>query len=648
MGESAVPYCALRNEVQGVSHHNRHLSMTTNWQDMTYSLSAAPLWPCSLCFRVAHPRRPIQCLTNASVEWLGTKAKGFGCREWRKYDYFRQSDAVRSRHRSLRREKSSAGPRCHLGLPCGGNPAALSPQRRFFSGRFPQSWTSEAVGIRSLTDHANRHAALSACGEICGMARCSAVPSKLFIRYRAPCNRFGRSHVRAVTPSRRTVQAVPDSQCPRSSIRDIMDSRLDQPVVRRCRSNLFSLFHRVRLLVVCALAQTWSASQYAVSLAAAATAVLFWEQALAIPAWLLLLWLFFLKSSLRRTLLSILPFVGITAAFTAYVQSQPWHQPLAIPTVSLFITMTTAMLFRGSFPTIIGTGSGTDHGWELVSMALAPLILFAGVVVLWIVGRLRIRAIGFFVCGTLIVAATIAATRVTVIGDTAGTTSRYITLMPFVLAVTCAGAIGAGSPHRRRAPAFVPVLGLAALLALYFVNLTATYHRLNSGQEWGHEATAMAGKIGRQIDGAHAAPTSWVDSTMQWPIWFPWPSTGFGITSGYWSTDINALGQGTDLVGFDSQGVVRHARFQEIPASSAASGFYVRLTVTPGKPGTIAVTASAPTGPIVTDLVVGPNRTSFVLPTGTSQRAGVHISLVGTRQIDEQIGVVSFGSEVRR
>jgi hypothetical protein len=412
----------------------------------------------------------------------------------------------------------------------------------------------------------------------------------------------------------------------------------------------FSLFFT---LAACLWYVRWYHSgrswHYAISLASAAAAVVFWEQALAIPGWFFLLWLFFFRGQVRRTLMSLIPFVGISVAFTAYVQSQPWHQPLTLPTIGQFIGMTAAMLFHGLFPTIIGAGWGlTNQGWELVSVVLAPLLLAAGAAYLIAIRRFRFRAVGFFVGGTLVVASTIAVTRVNIIGASAGTTSRYITVMPFVLAVTCAGAISRERARRatRPRPVITPLalVVVVVLIPLYLLNVTATYHRVWFGQRAGQGAMAIAGQIGHQIDHTHVSPTSWVDTPMPYPVWYPGAGSAFGMISSYWSTAIEAVGKGDKLVGVDPEGVARNVRFRLSDAPAATSGFYVRLRVAAGEPGSLSVTATSSTGSVVTTLWVNREATTFVLPTGATRRADAHVMVTSPRRVSQAPGILVFGA----
>ncbi|MGH9918279.1 MAG: hypothetical protein ACRD6W_05335, partial [Nitrososphaerales archaeon] len=66
---------------------------------------------------------------------------------------------------------------------------------------------------------------------------------------------------------------------------------------------------------------------YASSVVAAVVAVLFWETALAIPGFLVLLWLCFERDRVRvpRVAMGLLAFIAVSLAYLSYVQTQPWH-----------------------------------------------------------------------------------------------------------------------------------------------------------------------------------------------------------------------------------------------------------------------------------------------------------------------------------
>jgi hypothetical protein len=166
---------------------------------------------------------------------------------------------------------------------------------------------------------------------------------------------------------------------------------------------------------------------YLGALLCATAAVLFWELALAIPALLALMWLCFLGGyqSTRRIVLGLLPFAAISLVYLAYVESQPWHTSLSIPTLLNWIELLKVMVGYGLLPTVIGTGltGGALSVWGWVSILVVAIgFVVAGV---WLAtrGRFRPSAVVFFFVGTVLVSIPVATAR-DALGAFAGTTAR--------------------------------------------------------------------------------------------------------------------------------------------------------------------------------------------------------------------------------
>lgn len=253
---------------------------------------------------------------------------------------------------------------------------------------------------------------------------------------------------------------------------------------------------------------------YLGALLCATTAVLFWEIALAIPALLALMWLCFLGSyqSTRRVVLGLLPFAAISFIYLAYVESQPWHTSLSIPTLHSWIELLKVMVGYGLLPTVIGTGLTGDalSVWGWVSVLVVPIgFVGAGV---WLAkrGRFRPSAVVFFLVGTVLVSIPIATAR-DAFDPHAGTTARYITFLPMLLGISVAGAVRNrhAAIHTRR-PSVVGWAGAVILAALYLVNLNATFHALPTSKNLGDAASAVSERIGSSLRSDQVSdPHSW-------------------------------------------------------------------------------------------------------------------------------------------
>lgn len=401
----------------------------------------------------------------------------------------------------------------------------------------------------------------------------------------------------------------------------------------------------------CSWLRGGGATPYAAGLLSAAGAVLFWEQALAIPGWLLLIWLCFgrrTERSAREVVLALVPFAGVSLAFLVYVQAQPWHQTLVVPPLSQWPTWFWIPIFHGLVPTLIG--SETSSTWRSASVLAASIGI--GVLGAWLVARRRFRwsSLVFFVLGTVLVVVPLATARSADGPVLAGITVRYLVFLLFVLAVAVAGAVKGrpASLHARRSMRAMWFGGVSAAIlgALYLVNLHATFQANWFNEDSGRAAAGYSEKVGVGLSALGRAQwASVVDSVLPFPVWY---STNDGLNElssllPFWSSKVRAVGEGPHLTALDPTGTLRWATFHP----GGTGPLEVRVTVSATVPTTMTVRIMAvnSTEPEVPwHIKVGPGTHSFTLPAWSSRVRSVAIH--GVRVLSIQTGTVSLESAV--
>jgi hypothetical protein len=401
----------------------------------------------------------------------------------------------------------------------------------------------------------------------------------------------------------------------------------------------------------CSWLQGGGSAPYAAALLSTAGAVLFWEQALAIPAWLVLIWLCFARGTkrpVREVLLALAPFVGVSLAYLAYVQAQPWHQALAVPPLSEWPKWFWIPVLHGLAPTLVG--SATSPTWRSASVIAATGGL--GAMALWLIARRRFRWSSpvFFALGAVLVIVPVATGRDEDGPLVAGITQRYLVFLLFVLALSAAGAAGGRAVSRgsRRSMnlALVGGVSLVALGALYIVNLKATF-RVNWFNELSGRASA---EYSARVDAGLSALSrvqraSGVDSVVPFPVWYE-TSDGLNELSSllpFWSTAVRAVGEGPRLTALDHSGTLHWATFQQ----GGTGPLDVHVTMSAAAPSTMTVliVAAAPSEPEVPwHIRVEPGIHSFTLPAWSTTIRSV--AVYGARELAVQTGVLSLGSAV--
>lgn len=394
---------------------------------------------------------------------------------------------------------------------------------------------------------------------------------------------------------------------------------------------------------------------YVKALICGAVALLFWEVALAMPALLGLLWLCFAfnRLSARRVLLGLVPFAAFSLAFLAYVQAQPWHTPLSIPTGRQWAELVAVMVGKGVVPTVIGSGlpNGPPTAWGWTSI----VIVFAGIVVgaVWLILQRRFRpsVIAFFVLGALLVSIPVATTRDDLGAAVAGNTARYLTFLPMLLAISVAGAPRRRSRagHARHSPQWSGLAGgLVVLGALYLINLNATFDENTFGQKMGDTAAIVSARIGSGLEALTPSQrSSLVDSALSWPIWYPM-TDGSGELSTllpYWSATARTYGEGPHITGLDEAGTVRWATF--IP--NGVGPLYEHITVRASSPTVMAVSilGDDPTEPETPwHIHVNAGTHSYVLAAWSTKVTSVKITARNLRVLNQQSGTVRLGRAV--
>jgi hypothetical protein len=401
----------------------------------------------------------------------------------------------------------------------------------------------------------------------------------------------------------------------------------------------------------------------AAALLATAGAVLFWEQALAIPAWLLLIWLCFrrdTKRPVRQVILALAMFGMVSLAYLAYAQTQSWHQTLGIPPLDEWRAWFQYPVFHGVLPTLAGSATASTSrstGGLVVTIGLAAMAA-------WLVARRRFRwsSLVFFVLGAVLVIAPVAMARGApptlayyaepgLLGpQVAGTTVRYLVFLLFVLAIAVAGAVHSqpADPHRPRSMRLAWVGGVLAVVfgALYLMNLHTTSQANWFNERSGRAAAAYSAQVGAGLSAlGRDQQASVVDSVLPSPVWYV-TNDGLNELSNllpFWSSKVRAVGEGPNLTALDPNGTLRWATFHQGDTGSLD----VRATVSTTEPTTMTVriTAASPIEPEVPwHLKVGPGTHSFTLPAwSTSIRS---VAIHGVRALSIETGTLSLGSAV--
>jgi hypothetical protein len=392
---------------------------------------------------------------------------------------------------------------------------------------------------------------------------------------------------------------------------------------------------------------------YALALVSAAVAVMAWEQALAIPGWLFLIWFCFQRRAGDRrpgqVLLGLVPFFGVSFAYLAYVQTQPWHTALALPPLTQWLALGAVVTFHALLPTLIGSGLSDPDIWEWPAILLPVVVLALGAA--WLVAHHRFRASSllFFLAALLLVIAPVATARDYIGAAAAGNTGRYLDFGVFVLLLAIAGAVRESPTEgeRRHWPvAFAPVV--AGLGILYLANLAVSF-TANPFEETTEQAasgytTQMAAGL------AALSPSqqeSVVDAVLPFPVWYQ-TNNGQSELSWllpFWSSTLHTFGEGPQLTIPGPSGALQYASFQ--PGGSGPQ--YVSLTVAATRHAVLTVDiragdASQPEVPWVIAVDTGTH--SFTVPAWSNRVLSVTAGGAGLRVVAEQIGTLTLGLAV--
>lgn len=408
------------------------------------------------------------------------------------------------------------------------------------------------------------------------------------------------------------------------------------------------------------------------AVACTAAAVLCWEQAIIQPFLLALIWLCFLRTHTARpwqqVALSLAPFVVVSAAFDLYVQSRSWYRPLERPSSDQFLQILRVMLVHDLLPPVIGwrIGASPVRPTDRVAILLSATILLIGILVLIARRRMRWSSLVFFGFSFLALAATIAATRVS-IGPLAAGTPRYVCPLPMLAGLSAAAA--ASGRARQREPqnaAAEPnparparseesvrhqLTARAGLLAatvslglLYLITLTHSTNADRFGRTNGQHAHEISDRISH---GLRPGMTNLVDTTLGWPIFYRSKdgSDQVSTLSPFWAPDIKAIGQGDDPLAVAPDGTVRHVSFT---AGKSGPVEYVRLVVDAKQPTTMTVNIHGhqslePNHPYA--IAVPAGTTSFILPVWAAHLASLNIQHDSTLAIiSNDIGTITLTS----
>ncbi len=424
---------------------------------------------------------------------------------------------------------------------------------------------------------------------------------------------------------------------------------------------------------------------YLCALLATAASIGFWEQALALPAILAMLWLCFEfdRRRLSRIASGLMPFFALSLLYLLYVEAQPWSSPISIPNVPRWGQLLWVMLASGLLPSVVGTGvaSRALTTTVVVSDVLVAVGLASCALWLWTRRRLHWSSLLFFCVGLLLVSIPVAIER-NAVSSGSNTPPRYLTFLPMLLAVAAAGAVrGApGDPDgglrnpfgaRSRPSRWLIASIIGAGCLLYLGNLRGTYARDPDGwRKVGDEASVVSRNIAAGINALPSSrEDSIVDVSLPFPIWYNsifgyLPKNGeFDRLMANWSSTARTYGEGSKLVGLDAQGQLRRVSFEvqgSVPPTGGASmvlgasvgaPLYERIVVSaPSRTKMrIDIVGVRPVEPLAPWLIsVDPGTHSFVLPAWSNTLRSVRVSGRGIKLVALQSGAVDFDAVVSR
>jgi hypothetical protein len=406
-----------------------------------------------------------------------------------------------------------------------------------------------------------------------------------------------------------------------------------------------------------------SRSAYALSLVATLLAVCSWEAALATPAIITLIWICFARDwqPQRRALFAQLPCYAIPLAYLVYVEFQPWHQSLSLPAVGYELLLLVVMVGRTLAASVIGTAvpGGPQSAFEWFSAMFVVAVLVSGMLCLALRRRFAWRVLVVFVLGTVLVTIPVSTTRSFLAASFVGTTPRYVTFLPFLLAVAVAGGArpalsrealaGTGAGERARSEAWLwkalawGCISLAACV-LYITNLAHTFNKDQFSIAMGTAGSSQANNIGAGIAAlGRAGERSLVDATVPFPVWYQANDGTSELSSlmPYWSVHARTFGEGS-IAGIDKNGVVRWATFH----AGAAGPQYARVVVRAPVATTVLVRISAnkPTQPETPwRIPVAPGTHSLTLTTWSTKVRGVAVGGHDVSVVSVRAGTITLG-----
>jgi hypothetical protein len=420
---------------------------------------------------------------------------------------------------------------------------------------------------------------------------------------------------------------------------------------------------------------TGSRTSYALALAALALAVGSWEEALATPALITVIWICFARGwqPVRRALLGQFPFYAIALAYVVYVQLQPWHQGLNFPTVGYWLLLLVTMVGRTLAASVIGTTppSGAQTAFDWFSALIVDVAVVVGA--LWLARRRRLDwlALVVFGVGTLLVSIPVAATRAFLPAGVVATTPRYVTFLPLFFAIAIAGAVRR-RPGREPRPShdyaprsegraerdddnragwpsktivWVPVA--LAVCVGYLINLSHTFGPSQFSIQMGRSGSAHADRIGSGITTlGRTGQRSLVDSVVPFPVWYSTTdgSSRLSVLMPYWSSAARTFGEG-HIAGIDQTGAVRWASFH----AGGAGTQYVRLVVRTPIRTTMLVRIAAirPTQPETPwRISLTPGTHSLTLAAWSSAVRTVNVTGRQVRVVGIRTGTITLGPPV--
>lgn len=409
---------------------------------------------------------------------------------------------------------------------------------------------------------------------------------------------------------------------------------------------------------VCMVGASWgfvkwlkrgSRISYVASLFAAMFALLSWEQAVALPVVLALIWLCMARDA-RRTrdvIWALVPHVLLALALVAYVQSLHLTQPLTVPRLSDWFLLLVVSTFHAVLPSIIGTGlnDGDPGAWGWASIAIVSSAFASALVWLAVHRRLRLSALAFFLAMSAVYTAPAALAR----GDSGivvvGNTPRYLTLLPFILAIAVAGVAVRGRPAR--APAGWRSTFWVLPAALTVVNLGFTFNAVPLFTDNGHAAGIISHRVGSGVAALGPASSSLVDTVLTYPMWYP-GHDGSGEVSKllpFWFPADRVLGAGSRIAVVGPDGFVRWATF-DIGANGPQ---YVRISALATKRTMLLVRIIGvrPTQPEAAfALTLEPGLQAFTLPAWSTEVRSVSLQHGAGATASVDVGVVEAGQIV--